>query len=605
MPVAKSSPANSNDSASAYEDDGSANYDNYDSYESSVKAPAATSKPSAQLKFETQVGNFEEEGDDDDDSKKTKAGRRKINIEYIKDKSRRHITFSKRKNGIMKKAYELATLTGTQVLLLVVSESGLVYTFTTAKLSPVVKTDEGQLIVQKCLSNQYEIEDEDDGYAPAQDKVSKRGRPSRQEAESHSLKRQRTTEFNETTLAEATKASMRAPIAPVPAVPNLDNVANGQQSSQSSSTPQNLAQFNRNAPQDEYTPRTTFYDSAYLDFDNINPTEVLQNPIDQYNNSAAAAYDERRDLTQYKRFLEMLLTEHLQAIKDGSEHYFNHALHRLLPTLQDPASNSDDRMTSVYCLIGLYLPHHISLNPFYTPIQQVLETEISDDGDVALVWFIVSITTDPNAFGFFSNLTIAEVREHFKRSNKQSMEHFHGARSAERRRGSLDDQTHYLLYKASTATLNMSEQKLLKSTASTLAPSDIPAHHIPGLINFNPHIADIVLLPVLSQSPVHLQQVTSLPPQKSVFHVLANLCKRSPQLMRNTVLGMFISNCIHWINTAEEIQENGVRFLCMFLATLLDADILQREDAVVVEITHFCLDYSKYSDAINLYTRLA
>ena len=31
------------------------------------------------------------------------AGRRKIRIEYISDKSRRHITFSKRKAGIMKK----------------------------------------------------------------------------------------------------------------------------------------------------------------------------------------------------------------------------------------------------------------------------------------------------------------------------------------------------------------------------------------------------------------------------------------------------------------------------------------------------------------------
>lgn len=30
-------------------------------------------------------------------------GRRKIRIEYITDKSRRHITFSKRKAGIMKK----------------------------------------------------------------------------------------------------------------------------------------------------------------------------------------------------------------------------------------------------------------------------------------------------------------------------------------------------------------------------------------------------------------------------------------------------------------------------------------------------------------------
>ena len=47
--------------------------------------------------------------DDDDEetaiggSKKGPAGRRKIKIEYIEDKSRRHITFSKRKAGIMKK----------------------------------------------------------------------------------------------------------------------------------------------------------------------------------------------------------------------------------------------------------------------------------------------------------------------------------------------------------------------------------------------------------------------------------------------------------------------------------------------------------------------
>jgi len=42
-------------------------------------------------------------GDDDDDDDKPKgdkkAGRRKIKIEFIQDKSRRHITFSKRKAG--------------------------------------------------------------------------------------------------------------------------------------------------------------------------------------------------------------------------------------------------------------------------------------------------------------------------------------------------------------------------------------------------------------------------------------------------------------------------------------------------------------------------
>ncbi|KAJ1673933.1 transcription factor of the MADS box [Spiromyces aspiralis] len=81
-----------------------------------------------------------------------RAGRRKIKIEYIEDKSRRHITFSKRKAGIMKKAFELSTLTGTQVLLLVVSETGLVYTFTTPKLQPLVTKPDGKNLIQACLN---------------------------------------------------------------------------------------------------------------------------------------------------------------------------------------------------------------------------------------------------------------------------------------------------------------------------------------------------------------------------------------------------------------------------------------------------------------------
>ncbi|CEQ41146.1 SPOSA6832_02849, partial [Sporobolomyces salmonicolor] len=105
-------------------------------------------------------------------------GRRKIEIEYIQKKEKRHITFSKRKAGIMKKAYELATLTGTQVLLLVVSETGIVrqaleskrqicltdnrnsqvYTFTTTKFQPLVgagengQPSEGQRLIQRCLA---------------------------------------------------------------------------------------------------------------------------------------------------------------------------------------------------------------------------------------------------------------------------------------------------------------------------------------------------------------------------------------------------------------------------------------------------------------------
>lgn len=50
-------------------------------------------------------GDDDDDDDDDEDAPKSgkRAGRRKIKIEYIEDKSRRHITFSKRKSGIMKK----------------------------------------------------------------------------------------------------------------------------------------------------------------------------------------------------------------------------------------------------------------------------------------------------------------------------------------------------------------------------------------------------------------------------------------------------------------------------------------------------------------------
>lgn len=47
--------------------------------------------------------------DDDDDDEKGGRERRKIEIKFISDKSRRHITFSKRKAGIMKKVRPVLT----------------------------------------------------------------------------------------------------------------------------------------------------------------------------------------------------------------------------------------------------------------------------------------------------------------------------------------------------------------------------------------------------------------------------------------------------------------------------------------------------------------
>lgn len=48
--------------------------------------------------------------DDDDDEDKPGRERRKIEIKFIQDKSRRHITFSKRKAGIMKKVCRVLTV---------------------------------------------------------------------------------------------------------------------------------------------------------------------------------------------------------------------------------------------------------------------------------------------------------------------------------------------------------------------------------------------------------------------------------------------------------------------------------------------------------------
>ena len=62
------------------------------------------------LQFESAAGLLDELEDSDDDAPRSgekRSGRRKIKIEYIEDKSRRHITFSKRKAGIMKKVRAL------------------------------------------------------------------------------------------------------------------------------------------------------------------------------------------------------------------------------------------------------------------------------------------------------------------------------------------------------------------------------------------------------------------------------------------------------------------------------------------------------------------
>lgn len=82
---------------------------------SSKMNPTAIQQPSHNLLSPATAamleGLEEEESDDEEGGdggyrgNEKRSGRRKIKIEYIGDKSRRHITFSKRKAGIMKKVF--------------------------------------------------------------------------------------------------------------------------------------------------------------------------------------------------------------------------------------------------------------------------------------------------------------------------------------------------------------------------------------------------------------------------------------------------------------------------------------------------------------------
>jgi SRF-type transcription factor (DNA-binding and dimerisation domain) len=88
--------------------------------------------------------------DDESVGQRLNKGRKKIKMEFIADKSRRGVTFSKRKKGIMKKAYELNVLTKCEILLVVASETGHVYTFATPKLQPMIKQHEN--LIQQYLN---------------------------------------------------------------------------------------------------------------------------------------------------------------------------------------------------------------------------------------------------------------------------------------------------------------------------------------------------------------------------------------------------------------------------------------------------------------------
>lgn len=59
-------------------------------------------------------------------------GRGRVELKRIENKINRQVTFSKRRNGLLKKAYELSVLCEAEVALIIFSSRGKLYEFGSA-----------------------------------------------------------------------------------------------------------------------------------------------------------------------------------------------------------------------------------------------------------------------------------------------------------------------------------------------------------------------------------------------------------------------------------------------------------------------------------------
>ncbi|PIN10776.1 hypothetical protein CDL12_16628 [Handroanthus impetiginosus] len=73
-------------------------------------------------------------------------GRRKLEIKRIEDKSARQVTFTKRRNGLLKKAKELSVLCDVDVAAIIFSSRGKLYHFCSSKsMTPMTYTIESTI----------------------------------------------------------------------------------------------------------------------------------------------------------------------------------------------------------------------------------------------------------------------------------------------------------------------------------------------------------------------------------------------------------------------------------------------------------------------------
>jgi hypothetical protein len=65
-------------------------------------------------------------------------GRKKINITRINDERTRQVTFTKRKFGLMKKAYELSVLCGCEIALMIFNSNDRLFQYASSDINKVL-----------------------------------------------------------------------------------------------------------------------------------------------------------------------------------------------------------------------------------------------------------------------------------------------------------------------------------------------------------------------------------------------------------------------------------------------------------------------------------
>nr|VDC62963.1 unnamed protein product [Brassica rapa] len=91
---------------------------------------------------------MDEGGSSHDAESSKKIGRGKIEIKRIENTTNRQVTFCKRRNGLLKKAYELSVLCDAEVALVIFSTRGLLYEYASNRsvYIQIMKTEESCLV---------------------------------------------------------------------------------------------------------------------------------------------------------------------------------------------------------------------------------------------------------------------------------------------------------------------------------------------------------------------------------------------------------------------------------------------------------------------------